>query len=608
MAELALESTRSASSFRALTVEESIQLEWSNIALVVNDGTGEGTKRILSSQGGSAQPGELLAVMGSSGAGKSTLLDILAGRLPLGVEGIAGQIFTNGEVVQPALFRRRSGYVMQSDALFPLLTVRETFQYAASLRISNATYEQKMEAAENLIKLLGLEKCADGIVGNEDNRGISGGEKRRVSIGVDIVHQPAVIFLDEPTSGLDSTTALSLVESLKQLAVDRNCTIIMTIHQPSARIFNIIDSVIFLCEGRLTYRGPTLGLQPFIEDCYQEADLGAPPISNAPEVFLDLMDDLKKKDQVESVMCSKFSKDGVISSKEVVPASPESKTVESSFDYSNDIATETFILVHRAFRNILRVPELFTARLGSCIFFGFMIGTLFLQTNKDTEDLDLDFLRSYFVFTLAFFYYTSLEALPVFLSEREIFQREYSRGAYRALSYTLATSLVYWPFMFLLAVIYTMITWWLVGLPTIGGLIIFNVITLFTVLIAGISFATLFSVLVPNAMVGQTAGSGVFSVMFLFSGFFINRTDIPAYWIWIYYLSLFQYAYSAFIVNAFKGADLTTPTMDNQAVLEYYGAEGVNRWTGIGLLWLFIVVLRSGFHYRLTTAFSGSRK
>ena len=80
-----------------------------------------------------------------------------------------------------------------------LLTVRETFQYAASLRISNATYEQKMEAAENLIKLLGLEKCADGIVGNEDNRGISGGEKRRVSIGVDIVHQPAVIFLDEPT-------------------------------------------------------------------------------------------------------------------------------------------------------------------------------------------------------------------------------------------------------------------------------------------------------------------------------------------------------------------------------------------------------------------------
>lgn len=136
----------------------------------------------------------------------------------------------------------------------------------------------------------------------------------------------------------------------------------------------------------------------------------------------------------------------------------------------------------------------------------------------------------------------------------------------------------------------------------------FNVLTVFTVLVTGTSFATMFSVLVPNPMVGQTAGSGLFSVMFLFSGFFIKKADIPAYWIWLYYLSLFNYAYDAFLVNAFKFGEVSNPGMSNNDVLIRYSVNGVNRGLGIGILWAFVLLFRCIFYYRLTSAFNGSRR
>jgi ABC-type multidrug transport system ATPase subunit len=148
--------------------------------------------------------------------GKSTLLDILAGRL-VDAKGLKGHITVNGSLVNKKTFRKESGYVMQSDALFPLLTVRETFRYASYMRVPNKSRQEQRDIADTLIKLLRLDSCADTIIGNDQVRGVSGGEKRRVSIGVDIVHQPKVIFLDEPTSGLDSTTAHAVVDSLKQL-------------------------------------------------------------------------------------------------------------------------------------------------------------------------------------------------------------------------------------------------------------------------------------------------------------------------------------------------------------------------------------------------------
>lgn len=376
----------------------------------------------------------------------------------------------------------------------------------------------------------------------------------------------------------------------------------MTIHQPSNRLFSLLDRVIFLARGQVTYDGEVSQLPLFIREKHVEAMGEQPPVANPPEVFLDLTDALTTTNRLHLVTIT-F---------EIGPASVKSLLEDegNGTHYANDFFTETGILMSRQLTNIMRTPELFMGRLFSTIFFGILIGTLFLNSPDDTVN-GLNFRLSYFVFTLAFYYWTSLEALPIFLSEREIFQREFSRGAYRAISYTVASTMVQLPFMLALSLVYNCITWWLVGLPNLATLFWFNVLITFTVIVVGNGFATMFSVLVPNPMMGQTAGSGLFSVMFLFSGFFIKSGDIPRYWLWLHYSSLFKYAYDAMIINAFR--DHGTFTLgnvyySNNDVLRYYSVHSANRGMGVGILWAWLLVFRLVFYYRLTTAFTGSRK
>ncbi|KAM4114434.1 hypothetical protein ACJW30_04G068200 [Castanea mollissima] len=150
-----------------------------------------------------------------------------------------------------------SSYVMQSDQLFPMLTMFETFLFAAEVRLrpSISRVEKKMRVYE-LINQLGLQSAAHTYIGDEGTRGVSGGERRRVSIGVDIIHKPSLLFLDEPTSGLDSTSAFSVVEKVKDIAKGGSI-VLLTIHQPSFRIQLLLDRITVLARGRLIYlRGP----------------------------------------------------------------------------------------------------------------------------------------------------------------------------------------------------------------------------------------------------------------------------------------------------------------------------------------------------------------
>ena len=497
--------------------KSNVTLEWENLQFTVKDKVTKEPKTLLHKMSGKAIPGNLLGIMGTSGAGKSTLLDCLAGRIAES-KALTGSLKVNGAPMDKESFKRISGFVMQSDALFPLLTVRETIRYAAALRCAGKTYAERDAIADSVLSLLKLDKCADTIVGDDLNRGVSGGERRRVTIAVDLVNSPSVLFLDEPTSGLDSTTALSVVESLKDLAINRGCTIVMTIHQPSARLFSLLDSVIFLSNGRTTYSGPVAQLKGYTDDLYASTGLGAPPAGNLPEIMLDLCDTLIADNRI-SLVTDKWQQpesgggggEGETFSDVEVPV------------YANSLLQESLILTSRAFKNVLRTPELFFARMGASVGFGVMLGTLFLNTSDDI--LGLQHRLSYFVFCCAFYYYTSLEALPIFLAEREIFQREYSRGAYRAGPYTLAQSITYFPAYLIVALLFTVITWWLVGLPRDAGVWFFQVLTIFTIMCAGNAFATMISTLVPSPMVGQTAGSALLSVMFLFSGFFIKSKE-----------------------------------------------------------------------------------
>lgn len=201
-----------------------------------------------------AKGGELTAVAGPSGAGKTTLLEILAGIFSR--NKVSGQVLVNGCPVHAQSFRKVSGYVAQEDALFPLLTVEETLMYSALLRLPGGKKEA-IHRVRVLIKELGLEHVACSKIGegSGSTRGISGGEKRRLSIGIELVHDPAVAFIDEPTSGLDSASALQVITLLKQMATRQGKTIILTIHQPGFRILELLDRLVLLSNGRVIHNG-----------------------------------------------------------------------------------------------------------------------------------------------------------------------------------------------------------------------------------------------------------------------------------------------------------------------------------------------------------------
>ncbi|THU74571.1 hypothetical protein C4D60_Mb04t34780 [Musa balbisiana] len=231
---------------------------------------------------GYAPKGRITAVMGPSGAGKSTFLDGLAGRIASG--SLKGRVSLDGEEMSPGLIKRVSAYVMQDDRLFPMLTVYETFMFAADFRLGSIPRSQKKQRVEQLIEQLGLTSSRNTYIGDEGTRGVSGGERRRVSIGVDIIHGPALLFLDEPTSGLDSTSAHSVIERVFHIARSGS-TVILTIHQPSHRILMLLDHLIVLARGQLMFMGAPQDVGGHLSRMGRKVPSG----ENAVEYLLDVI-------------------------------------------------------------------------------------------------------------------------------------------------------------------------------------------------------------------------------------------------------------------------------------------------------------------------------
>jgi len=242
-------------------------------------------KQILSGIQGVAHPGEITAIMGASGAGKTTFLDILARKNKRGA--VTGEFYVNGEKVSDADYKNATGFVDQEDTMLPTLTVHETILTSALLRLpkdmTRAAKEQRVIEVE---KQLGIYHIRDSLIGSEEGkgRGISGGEKRRVSIACELVTSPSILFLDEPTSGLDAYNAYNVIECLVTLAKTYKRTVIFTIHQPRSNIVALFDRLILLAQGKTVYSGPLHQCQ----DYFDQIGYSCPPGFNIADYLVDL--------------------------------------------------------------------------------------------------------------------------------------------------------------------------------------------------------------------------------------------------------------------------------------------------------------------------------
>ncbi|XP_027341022.1 ABC transporter G family member 5 [Abrus precatorius] len=571
-----------------------------------------GVRHVLKNVSCQAKPWEILAIVGPSGAGKSSLLEILAGKH----SPQSGSVLVNHKPVNKTQFRKLSGYVTQKDTLFPLLTVEETLMFSAQLRLK-LCQEQLCSRVKSLIQELGLDHVAGTRIGDERVRGISGGERRRVSIGVEVIHDPKVLILDEPTSGLDSTSALQIIDMLKVMADTRGRTIILSIHQPGFRIVKLFNSLLLLANGCVLHHGTAdllgvnlrlMGLELPLHvnvvefaiesiDTIQQHQKCVPVQVETPRQLPGTMQPKKGEDETGEGRSGKFTLQQLFQQSKVIDEEIINAGMDFTCDFANSRLRETMILAHRFSKNIFRTKELFACRTIQMLVSGLVLGSIFCNLKDDlvgtVERVGL------FAFILTFLLSSSIEALPIFLQEREILMKETSCGSYRISSYAIANGLVYLPFLLILAILFTMPLYWLVGLNRNFLAFLHFLLLIWLILYTANSVVVCFSALVPNFIVGNSVIAGVIGSFFLFSGYFISKQEIPNYWIFMHYISLFKYPFEGFLINEFSNSGKCLEYLFGACVKsgedvlkeEGFGGES-SRWKNVGVTVCFILLYR----------------
>lgn len=227
--------------------------------------------------------GEALAIVGSSGAGKTTLLNFLSKKIDISDLNFNGEITLNNQPIDQKLFDKMSSYVMQDDILEGTMTPLEILLFTAKLKLDDST-EQIEIKVNKMISDLNLRNCQNTRIGNSIERGVSGGERKRTSIGVELISNPKIIFLDEPTTGLDSFNAFEVLTLLRKLSSEEGKIVIFTIHQPSSELFDLLDKICILALGKNLYFG---GKDQSI-DMFRYNSLDLPPNYNPFEFFIEV--------------------------------------------------------------------------------------------------------------------------------------------------------------------------------------------------------------------------------------------------------------------------------------------------------------------------------
>eukprot|EP00245_Coleochaete_scutata_P002787 TRINITY_DN138_c0_g2_i1.p1 TRINITY_DN138_c0_g2~~TRINITY_DN138_c0_g2_i1.p1 ORF type:complete len:562 (+),score=101.96 TRINITY_DN138_c0_g2_i1:656-2341(+) len=561
-------------------------------------------------------------------------MDALAGRIE--PKSLQGELLFGGEPIVADYFKRISAYVQQEDALFPTLTVYETLLFSASLRLPpSVPASEKKARVRELMSQLGLERVRNTMIGSSEIRGVSGGERRRVSIGVDIVHDPPVVFLDEPTSGLDSSSAFYVMEKLR--SISRTGSLVMcTIHQPSFRILELLDRLLILSRGQVVYQGPPGNLPQYLAS----AGVEVPEHANNAEVIMDLIEE--RGQESASPMAERlieFSQRRQSSLPTVVVAAGSSLGANAQSlsagrmpgsmlakKYANNFMVDMGWLMWRAFTNIRRSPPLFAVRVVNMAVSGLIVASIFWKPNTGLQGAR-NYI-SFMIFSICAVFFTSNDAIPSFILERGIFVREASHYAYRTSAYVIANMLVFLPFLAVLALLFTTVIWWSIALAGgAGGFWFFFLVLLLAFSVAN-SFVTLISALVPDVVMGNTVSLATTAYMLLLSGFFIQRSKIPSYWIWFHYLSNLKYPFEAMVLQQFDrpscyfvgGAtnDLTLAgnstagpnqcSLTGKDVLENLDVGQLSKWACCGILLALTLAYRYAFYIVLIMTSKSKRK
>ena len=533
-------------------------------------------------------PGVLNVIMGPSGSGKTSLLNLMARRLHSSIATryeTCGEMFFNGAIPSEKVIRSTCSYVCQDDdALLPYLTVRENLHFAAGLRLpSHLSKDEKQHRAESVLLKMGLRDCADNLIGSDVVKGISGGEKRRVTIAIQILTDPRILFLDEPTSGLDAFTASSIIEVLRGLA-EEGRTLVLTVHQSRSDLFQYFQNVLLLARGgHSVYAGKGSSMLSHF------ASLGfdCPTTTNPADFVLDLITvnlqsatkEAASRDKVKSLVLEwNKSKQPLNQTISHIATPDELGSLARSMTPFH-IAFP--ILLHRSLINFRRNPPSIVARTTQVLGYAICVTLFFapLQSDYYSVQSRLGFIQEF----APLYFVGMLQNVAVYPDEKAVFYREHDDNAYSVEAFFLQYTLAEIPFEVLTSLFFAVLTVLAAGLHRTASLFFIVAFNAFAIVNCGESVGIIFNTLFNHTGFAVNVTSVVLSVAQIMGG--VMSLQIPSFLQAFNHLSPIKWAIGNLAPYTLAGVHFSCtedqrlpngqcPIRDGKDVLNLYNLDG----------------------------------
>ena len=598
----------------------SVTLKWSNVTMTVKQKKKKQTIDVLANVSGYAREGKLLAIVGPSGSGKTSLLNALSQRVKnKQIASLQGEIYKNGHRVREDLSKSKDvEYVEQEDVFFAQLSVRETLAFAVELARSKRALskddsdETNEDICDRLLIDLGLTKCAETKIGDQKTRGISGGEKKRLSLACHLVSNPRLIFLDEPTSGLDSYQAFRVIKALKKLCEEKNATVICSIHQPRQKIVDLFDDVSVLSQGKLMYHGPIRDLK----STFSRIGFECPKEYNILEYVIDLIsidassDDtimesektIAKISAMNTTTTTTDNNNKNDSEAAAITTRIDDEIKNDDDDNNNNQIIASFfrqfpLLFKRAFKQVTRDGPTNKIRLTANVNSALVFGSIFWQLTLSPASMQNRFGLLQ-VSTINTAMAALMKTLTAFTKEKTIVERERANGAYGILPFFCAKIFAELPISAMFPLAFGCVVYPMTRLqPTVPKFARFcGAIVMESFCASAMGMAI--SSVAPSTEAALAMGPGIMVLFIVFGGYYVNVETVPKYFRWINRCSLIREGFQSLCCNEFSGLQFS-PGPSGEKALENLGFDAKNGYgesinglaNTLGYLWLLTLYL-----------------
>ncbi|KAI4344715.1 hypothetical protein L6164_011909 [Bauhinia variegata] len=523
-----------------------------------NQGFAQKKLQLLSDITGAFRPGILTALMGVSGAGKTTLMDVLCGRKTGGT--IQGEIRIGGYPKVQETFARVSGYCEQNDIHSPHITVEESLVFSAWLRLPpQIDSKTRAEFVNQVLETVELDGIKDSLVGLPNVSGLSTEQRKRLTIAVELVANPSIIFMDEPTSGLDARAAAVVMRAVKNV-VGTGRTVVCTIHQPSIDIFEAFDELILMkTGGRIIYAGP-LGQHSGRVIEYFESIPGVAKIKDNYNPATWMLEVTSKSAETElKVDFAQIYRESAlyVENKELIKQlsspPPGSKELHFGSHFPQNGWEQFKACLWKQHLSYWRSPSYNLTRIIFVLASSVLFGILFWKKgSKINNQQDLfNVLGSMYSAVLFFGINNCSTLLPHVATERTVLYRERFAGMYSSWAYSFAQVLVEVPYLFTQAALYVIITYPMIGYYWSAYKIFWSFYSMFCNMLFFNYLGMLLVSLTPNVQVSAILASSFYIKLNLFSGYIVAKPRIPKWWLWLYYICPTSWALNGMLTSQY---------------------------------------------------------